>query len=151
MSESPSNRRKLKNYLINPTYQLKYIFWLALTGFVLFVFYAVNIYFHIKENYSILVELSPMTAEAKHQLYHELDSLIFKLGLGSMGFLVGVIFIGLVMSHRTAGPLYHFKRVFDSIKDGAMDSRIRLRPKDDFLDVAQSFNEMMDQLAKRRG
>src|SRR4051794_35173703 len=112
----PKNRRQLKNFLINPAYQLKYIFWLALTGFVLFVFYAVNLYFHIKENYSILVELSPMTAEAKRQLYQELDALIFKLGLGSIAFLVGVAVIGMIMSHRTAGPLFHFKRVFNEIK-----------------------------------
>jgi HAMP domain-containing protein len=151
MSSNPANRRRFKNYLINPGYQLKYIFWLAMTGFVLFVFYALNLYFHIKENYSILVELSPMTAEAKHQLYHELDTLIVKLGIGSIFFLIGVAFIGMVMSHRTAGPLYHFKRVFDEIRGGKMEARIHLRPKDDFLDVAESFNEMMDALARKRG
>jgi methyl-accepting chemotaxis protein len=143
------NRRHLKNYLINPGYQLKYIFWLALTGFVLFVFYALNLYFHIKENYSILVELSPMTSEAKKQLYTELDALIFKLGLGSIAFLIGVAVIGMVMSHRTAGPLYHFKRIFDEIKNGKLDARIRLRPKDDFQDVGQAFNEMMDKIARK--
>jgi len=147
---SQQNRRKFKNYLINPSYQLKYVLWLALTGFILFIFYALNIYFHIKENYSILVELSPMTADAKNQLYRELYSLIFKLSMGSIVFVIGVSFIGLVMSHRTAGPLYHFKRVFDSIREGNNDARINLRPKDDFLDVAKSFNDMMDKVLKKR-
>jgi methyl-accepting chemotaxis protein len=147
---SQQNRRKLKNYLINPTYQLKYVGWLALTGFVLFIFYALNIYFHIKENYSILVELSPMTADAKAQLYRELYALIFKLSCGSIVFVILVMGIGLVMSHRTAGPLYHFKRIFDAIREGNMDARINLRPKDDFLDVAKSFNDMMDKISKKR-
>ncbi|HUP57138.1 MAG TPA: methyl-accepting chemotaxis protein, partial [Bdellovibrionota bacterium] len=75
--------------------------------------------------------------------------LIFKLGLGSIAFLIGVAVIGMVMSHRTAGPLYHFKRIFEEIKNGKLDARIRLRPKDDFQDVGQAFNEMMDKIARK--
>ncbi len=143
------NRRQLKNFLINPKYQLKYVFWLAMTGFVLFGFYALNLYFHIKENYSILVELSPMTAEAKTQLYTELDALIMKLGAGSVAFIIGVAIIGMIMSHRTAGPMFQFKRVFDEIKNGKHDTRIRLRPNDDFQEVGQAFNEMMDKVGRK--
>ena len=116
---------------------------------MLFIFFAINLYVHIKENYSILVDLSPMTNEAKKQLYFELNALVVKLSVGSVIFLCGVALIGLVMSHRAAGPLYHMKRVFEAIRDGKHDARVRLRPKDDFLDVAASFNEMMDALTKQ--
>jgi methyl-accepting chemotaxis protein len=148
-TEGHRNQRKLKNLLINPQFQLRYIFWLTWTGLMLFIFFAINLYVHVKENYSVIVDLSPMPEEAKYQLHRELHVLAFKLGIGSLFFLGAVAIVGLVMSHRAAGPMYHFKRVFEGIKAGKLDERVHLRPKDDFIDVAHSFNEMMDSLQKK--
>ncbi|MBI3557250.1 MAG: methyl-accepting chemotaxis protein, partial [Deltaproteobacteria bacterium] len=85
----------------------------------------------------------------KQQLYAELRQIIGWLMLGNGAFLGVIALIGLIYSHRTVGPLYHFKRVFDEIKGGNMTARVRLRPKDDFQDVAVAFNEMMDALNKK--
>lgn len=141
-------KRRLRNILINPGYQLKYLFWLTFTGMSLVTINAYFFYYSTKENYDILVDLSPMTSEAKAQLYYELHWTIFRLAGFSLLFLACVGVVGLILSHRTAGPLYHFKRVFSDIKKGNRAARVRLRPKDDFQDVAQEFNEMMDSLTK---
>ncbi|MEK6705992.1 MAG: methyl-accepting chemotaxis protein [Bdellovibrionota bacterium] len=142
----PQNRRSISNWLINPRYQLKYIFWLTTTGLVLTALNAIVFYFYVSENYSILVDLSPMTEEAKLQLYSELRQIVVMLSAISAMFLTVVGIIGVVFSHRTAGPLYHFKKIFGLIREGRTDMRVRLRPNDDFQDVASSFNEMMDSL-----
>ena len=130
--------------MVNPSYQLKYIFWLSGSGLVLVAVNALIFYLFMRENYQILIELSPMTEEAKAQLYSELSHIIFLVFLVSSAFLTAVSFVGLIFSHRTAGPLYHFKRIFGSIKKGNYSDRVRLRPGDDFKDVAGAFNEMMD-------
>ena len=143
-------QRKLKNLLINPKYQIKYIFWISLTGLGLVALNAGLVYHYVSENYAILVDLSPMTDEAKAQLYRELREIIIKLSLISIGFLSVVSFFGLIFSHRTAGPMYHFKRIFNAIKSGDTKARVHLRPKDDFQDVAQGFNEMMDSLTGKK-
>jgi methyl-accepting chemotaxis protein len=143
------NHRKLGNYLINPRYQLKYIFWLGVTGMTLVVLYSLLFYFFMRENYDVLVELSPMDDAVKQQLYHELNHIILLLGGVSFLFLIIVAFLGVILSHRTAGPLYHFKKVFGRIKDGDLAARVRLRPNDDFQDVAASFNSMVDALVER--
>jgi methyl-accepting chemotaxis protein len=142
-------KRKWVNILINPRYQLKYVLWLSATGLTLVVFYSAIIYRYISENYKILVDLSPMDDATKAQMYSELKHLILVLGGSSIGFLALASVLGLVVSHRTAGPLYHFKRVFGEIKSGKLDTRVRLRPGDDFQDVAGSFNEMMDAIAAK--
>jgi methyl-accepting chemotaxis protein len=142
------NRRQLKNILINPRYQLKYIFWLSVTGLLLTIINCSIFYVFIRENYSILVELVPMPANVKDQLYAELFQIIGYLALVSLLFLILVGCLGMFLSHKTAGPLYHFKRVFNEIKGGRRDARIMLRPGDDFQDVAQAFNEMMNSLGK---
>jgi len=137
--------RKLKNLIINPKYQAKYVFWVSSTGMILVVVNALVFYSRVKENYSILVELSPMTDEAKTQLYSELNQIVVQLFGISAVFLLMVGIVGLVFSHRTAGPMYHFKRVFKLIQEGKTDARVRLRPSDDFHDVADGFNAMMDE------
>jgi methyl-accepting chemotaxis protein len=138
------NRRKIKNYLITPDYQLKYCFWLGATGVLLTAINSTVFYLYIRENYATLVDLSPMTDAAKAQLYSELNRILISLGIISVAFLAVVCFLGMVISHKTAGPLYHFKRVFKEIHKGNQKARINLRPTDDFRDVAQAFNEMMD-------
>lgn len=144
-----AKQRSLKNLLINPAYQLKYVYWVSFMGLILIAVNASVFYFYIKENYAILVDLSPMDDAAKTQLYHELNEIIIKLGLAGTLFVLVSAFIGIIISHRTAGPMYHFKRIFADIKNGKLDARIHLRPNDDFKDVAQSFNEMMDAVQKK--
>ncbi len=141
--------RSLKNILINPAYQLKYVLWISTAGIMLIACNALIFYSYIKENYSILVDLSPMDEAAKTQLYHELNVILYKLGGVSLVFMILAAILGIKISHATAGPLFHFKRIFNEIKNGKTDSRIRLRPGDDFKDVAQAFNEMMDSLANK--
>lgn len=143
----PPYKRKLRNFLINPSYQLKYIFWLGLSGILLVSLNSAIFYYYINENYTILVELSPMADDTKALLYSELNWIIIKLIVFSLGFLALVSLLGIVLSHRTAGALFHFKKIFNEIRNGNKNARLNLRPKDDFQDVAKIFNEMMDKLA----
>lgn len=141
--------RSIKNILINPAYQLKYVFWISIGGIILIACNALIFYSYIKENYAILVDLSPMDEASKVQLYQELNVILFKLGGVSLVFMFLATLLGIKVSHATAGPLYHFKRVFNEIKNGKTDARVRLRPGDDFKDVANAFNEMMDAVQKK--
>ena len=93
--------------------------------------------------------MSPMDEASKVQLYQELNVIIYKLGGVSLSFMLLATLLSIKISHATAGPLYHFKRVFNEIKNGKTDARIRLRPNDDFKDVANTFNEMMDAIQKK--
>jgi methyl-accepting chemotaxis protein len=144
--KSGAQNRSIKNIIINPRYQLRYTFWLTFSGLILVLMNAALFYLKIKENYDILVELSPMTDEAKAQLYAELRNIVLQLSGTSLVFVALTGLFGLIYSHRTAGPLFHFKRVFEQIKNGNRTARIRLRPNDDFKDVAAAFNDMMDTL-----
>lgn len=147
--EAMSNRRKVRNFLINPKYQLRYAFWTVASGLFLVGMYSIILYSKIKENYTLLVALSPMDDAAKMQLYLELNEIMIKLGIASAAFLFLMAFLALVVSHRTVGALYHFKRVFDEVREGRMGARIHLRPRDDFQEVAQSFNEMMEKIGPK--
>jgi methyl-accepting chemotaxis protein len=138
------NRRKLVNLLIQPRYQLRYAFLAAGAGAVLATFNSLVFYRYVKESYDTLVELAPMTDEARARLYRELFEVAVRLGAASMVFTALVAVFAVVMTQRTAGPLYHLRRVFTEMRDGNREARVRLRPNDDFQDVARAFNEAMD-------
>lgn len=140
------NRRSLRGFLLNPAYQLKFVFLVIGTSLFLAAANAGIFYHFIKENYAILVDLSPMTDEAKNQLYHELRQIVTILAGVSVAFSAVVGAVALWLSHRTAGPLYRFQKVFTEIQGGNQQLRIHLRPGDDFQEVAQAFNKMMDQM-----
>jgi HAMP domain-containing protein len=54
------------------------------------------------------------------------------------------------LTHRAAGSVYHIKRVIDEIRSGNIKELVHLRPKDEFQDVAKSFNQIMDELQKEK-
>ncbi len=141
-----NNRRKLRNFLINPAFQLKYAFWLSASGLTLVSMNAALFYLYTRENYSTLVELSPMTDDVRRLLQTELRLIILQLSALSLAFVILMTLLGIVISHRAAGPLFHFNRIFREIAEGNRQARVRLRPGDDFQDVAASFNRMMDSL-----
>lgn len=147
----PENRRRLRSYLLNPKYQIKFIFWLTIPGIFLIAVNALIFYYYTRENYAILVDLSPMTDAARNQLYSELHSIIFKLSAFSLVFLCVVIFLGLLLSHRTVGPLYRMKKVCQAVcADDMVGARIQLRPKDDFKDVAEALQVAITHLASKK-
>lgn len=103
----------------------------------------------MRENYKVLVDLSPMEDDVKIQLYRELDQILGLVLLFSLAALLATALFGLVVSHRTAGPLYHMKRVFKAVRRGDSNMRVRLRALDDFRDVADEANAMIDTLQRK--
>jgi sensor histidine kinase YesM len=139
------NRRSIKNFLINPEYQLRFILAIALPCLVLLGGNLLILYPHVREKYDLLTQLHPESAE---MLSEELRTVMWGLVLVSMIFLSGVTALAAIFSHRSAGPLYHFRKIFEQIRAGDHSARIRLRPRDDFREVAESFNLMMDERFK---
>ena len=142
-------RRKVRNFLINPKYQLRYVLWTTLIGLVLILVDTLVFYYFTKENYKLLVDMSPMEDNVKLQLYHELHMILGYLSMFSIVFLASTALLGIIISHRTAGPLYRFRQVFLQIQKGDVSARIHLRPKDDFLDVAEECNKAIDFISKK--
>jgi len=76
------------------------------------------------------------------------QQLVTALGVGAvlLGHVTLVVWLGLTASHRVAGPAYRFTQAMNKVAAGDMSVRIRLREKDQLIDVADAFNRMMDAL-----
>jgi hypothetical protein len=72
--------------------------------------------------------------------------------LGSGVFVVGVIAIGVLESHRTAGAAYAIRRSIEQIREGRTGVRVRLRRGDHLQDLAAALNLLAESLdAERTG
>jgi len=66
--------------------------------------------------------------------------------------LLSVVVVALhsiLTSHRIAGPLYRFRRIFQDLNEGTIPQAVRLRRRDLLQSEVQSINEMLDGLRAR--
>ena len=104
--------------------------------------------YFVRENYTLLVQYGALEPDITQALYRELKILI----LGIVGvfavFLSGNFLLGVLFSHRIAGPIFALKRTIREILEGK-DAELNFRNKDEFRELVDSFNEMV--LKLRRG
>ncbi|MBQ7908014.1 MAG: HAMP domain-containing protein [Elusimicrobiaceae bacterium] len=61
-------------------------------------------------------------------------------------YIVFVILISAILSHRMAGPVYRFEQTCKAIAKGDFSQRIHLRKGDQFTELQDEFNKMMDRV-----
>ena len=62
---------------------------------------------------------------------------------------IATVYYGLRFSHRIVGPVYAFNRHLNWIREGNYTRDIKLRTKDEFQTLAQTFNSMQSTLRRR--
>jgi hypothetical protein len=70
---------------------------------------------------------------------------------GSAIFLVGVVLVSFLESHRTAGAAYSIRRAVDAIREGRQDVRVHLRRNDHLQELAASINRLAETIDAERG
>lgn len=118
----PDRRRKV---LVDTRYQLRAGMVVGLVAFVLL----------------LLVNLSLMTDGAPW---------ILLLG-GSAVLLGGIVLVGVVEAHRTAGAAFAIRRTVDALAAGTHGARVRLRRGDHLQDLAEAINRLAERLDAERG
>jgi methyl-accepting chemotaxis protein len=61
----------------------------------------------------------------------------------------GVFIVGLVVSHRVAGPVYRFEKSLEEVAAGNLAYRVFLRKGDEWEEFRESFNAMVEELQRK--
>lgn len=138
---SKDHERKLRNYVINRSLQLRLIFvslgYMAITLAVTLAF-------------TLLPVLHAMFDASDPNAQYEAAQVFLLLAqrlVPAVLVLFLFFFVHLViMTHRICGPLVNFTRTFESIAEGNLSRRIRLRERDYLRDEADMVNEALDSL-----
>lgn len=147
-------QRKMRNYLLNLRYQLKYTLTIvgisaALTGGL---GYFIMSKAHEASRVVQVRALDPddtFAAELATQFAHN-DRIILMVLIG-FGLVMSVVLtgFGIVLSHKVAGPLYKVRLHLDKIKAGKLGVVYPLRKGDELVDFFEHFKAAHDALRAR--
>ena len=73
------------------------------------------------------------------------SSFFYKLAI----YLLLVVIISAILSHKMAGPVYRFEQTCKAIAKGDFSQRVHLRQGDQLVELQKEFNKMMDEVEKR--
>jgi len=142
------NRRR--TYLINPRFQWRFIGFMATVSLlaISLLFVSNILFFRNMEHEALSVGLTrdnpyfdflQEQKSALSLLYFTVSGVVFVVMMG----------LGILYSHRIAGPLYHLDRKMRRIADGEEPSPLQFRRRDQFVELAESFNAMLVKLRER--
>jgi methyl-accepting chemotaxis protein len=145
---SQQNRRR--TYLINPRFQWRFIGFMATVSVlaISMLFVSNILFFRNMEHEALSVGLTrdnpyfdflQEQKSALSVLYFAVSGLVFVVMMG----------LGILYSHRIAGPLHHLDRKMRRIADGEEPSPLQFRRSDQFVELAESFNAMIVKLRGR--
>jgi methyl-accepting chemotaxis protein len=141
-----SRERKLKNYLLNRPFQLKYTAMVVGLSSLLSVGLGFFVVQQSREN-SRMLRLEAQMDPAFQELLYDSD-LRFMVGL-VLSLLVfnGALFIGsILMTHRMAGPVFVLGRYVRMVAEGKLPLMRNLRRSDEFHDLHASVQQMVHTL-----
>ncbi len=123
-------------------------FFIFFVGFVCTAVNAYLYYSYVVDSYEFIFRYSSLPQEFIDQRYRDLLNFGLSLCLVTLLIILMIAVWALFVTHRAAGAVYHMARVIEAIRSGNTKERIHLREKDEFQDVANAFNQMMDELQK---
>ncbi|MBF0485353.1 MAG: methyl-accepting chemotaxis protein [Candidatus Omnitrophica bacterium] len=142
MSQQESNPgNKRRNFYIDKDFQTKFIVkftFLLVAGAGLTI---ALLYWLARHSSSVSVTKSRVVVMTTADLI--LPMLIQTVVVVAIVIGIAAIGVTLFVSHKIAGPLFHFKRIFKEIAGGNFTKQVNLRKDDQFHTVAVEFNEIM--------
>lgn len=84
-------------------------------------------------------------------LLDEMSSMVPLFGLKVVMYMVMVLIVSAVISHRMAGPIFKFEKSCTTVADGDLTHRVYLRQGDQLTELQDHFNNMagaMNEVAK---
>ncbi len=139
-----SNRRSLK--WVEPDFQRRYA--ILLVSIVLLVSAALIGIFYFY-SFKVLGTLLHAGVKEQHPLYglvaNQMKGVLFSIGVVVVLFAIFILIMANFLSHRIVGPIYAIKRSLESIgKRDFEAAQLTLRTDDEFRDIAELINEVVE-------
>ena len=145
------NRRK--TYVIERNFQTRFILRFILvivgatlvsTGALLGVFYF-KFQFGAAELNNLIIMITPEGTTDVSSLF---KIVLIPILAANLLILCIIVPYSLVYSHKVAGPVYRFQKSLDMLLEGQLDFMIRLRKKDEFKNIAEKMNSLIDYMRR---
>lgn len=137
--------------LINKRFQLKFAFFVCSWIFALSMIYPILIY-NVFEYFLKLAQSGQVqgVAVSVDRIRALENQMLMFLGVLQLLFLGITFLLSIFLSHRIAGPIHKLRKSMEEVSKGNFDLRISFRKNDHFMELQDTFNEMMQHLSIRR-
>lgn len=138
-SQQPRPQFKRRTIFIKKNLQLRYMMMIILSvlcGLAIMTFEITATLNDLFDAYPVLVQ------PIYDQFIPIAAGFFYKIAI----YLLFVVLISAILSHKMAGPVYHFERVCKAIAKGDFSQRVHLRKGDQLTDLQEDFNTMMDRV-----
>ena len=143
-----TQRRRKVNLLLQPALQLKLPLFMVLVTVAFLMFQLAHGHFAYSKLYSTVIKesgSSPVLADLLHGQTRDFIEVSAELGVL---YILVVIAICVTYAHRMIGPTVAFRRHVEALKNGDYRSRIKLRRRDAFSELAGDLNELAEILER---
>jgi|GEM_PF-1638075 len=157
--EMQKHRRKLRNYLINKRFQLKYTFMIIGLCTILVVLLSIPLYRTVSYASDQLVAQAlqnPMySSDAQVNLLiksveRDKQKTIIILAAFLITLLIGLSLSSIYVTHKIAGPMYKMMKLLSGVHGNNLRMDGRLRKGDELVELFQSFDDMLERLRQYR-
>lgn len=157
-TKKPAKRRfnlpasfKRKQFLILPKFQYKYSLFFGGIALSISALLFASFYYTFSEvYYQILGFIINEDAQLALTIREQFQQAIWILALVQIIFTLTITISGVFLTHRIAGPMWKIMKIMKEIgQTGNLETRIFFRRDDEFKEVADSFNNMMDKLKEK--
>lgn len=130
-------------FVINPKFQYKFCFVVCTIVLIGSVMYPLSII----DMFNVIIEKQPNQADTFTDLR---NGLLLFLGIIEFAFLALVFIVCIFMSHKVAGPMYKLQNHLINIKNGGEVKPVFFRDGDNFHEVADEVNEVLEYFVNQR-
>jgi methyl-accepting chemotaxis protein len=130
----PAQQFQRKTILIKKKLQYRYMALIFLSVLIAFIVVGLDLIWTV----SRLVTDHPMIQPLLEDLFTMLPLFLIKVAM----YMVVVLIVSAVVSHRMAGPIYKFEKSCGSVASGDLTHRVYLRKGDQLTDLQDRFNGM---------
>lgn len=136
--------KRKRRIIVERDFQYRFTLQLALVGGGLLLLYGGLLLFMVRHSYGQLIDTAllqfPAEVSRLRTEYRFLSGLLLGVIVLSLGFL---FFLGLLLTHRIAGPLLALQNRFRDFAEGQRPIRLQLREGDEMQHLARIFNDSM--------
>ncbi len=130
---------KRRTIFIKKSLQLRYMALIILSVLAGLLIVALELTFTLNEvfdQYPVLLQ----------PLYDNFSTIAYGFIYKLLIYVVFVVLISAILSHRMAGPIYRFEQTCKAVAKGDYSQRVHLRKGDQMMELQDEFNKMMDHI-----
>lgn len=139
-------RRSAKNILIKPRQQLRYAAILFAGGAALLALYMIVLLTSLVSTLSAAARQYDLPPEFLHTVTGSLGTSVILIAAVGLVLTVGMLALGVSMSHRIFGPMVPLQRLVGELQKGNYSARGHLRRNDEFQELMADLNALAEKL-----